>query len=534
MIPNFPQPFRDELFYSWVARHQWLMLNRNYANTSEKLLGKTNARVLTGLPTRLSNFAAAIGRQADVDHFIRCHTLLPVHAPFMASERLDKVVTAMKGNGHRSGGVMNWGTGSVGTVSPDYLRFCPACATDERATTGEAYWHRLHHVPGILVCSVHDVMLEESSAAANDLRRLHAAESVIDVKEPKRLEISNAEHSLLLRLSVGAAWLLENWIPGNEPSWLHERYWQLAIRRAFISPSGSILWKNLLPSIQQRYSPSVLMTLNCSIPQKAFNYQDFWLTNLLRDVERVQPPIRHLLLMDFLGVSAREFFDPDFDKNTLGAAPRKCENPVCPQHGNEVVNVTHEYYRRKKMARLRLSCLACGRKSFLVTVAGQERSYVSVYGEVWDAVLTELWKDQSLAINDIARKLGVKNLTVKRQAVRLDLQFPREGGGYAADVNGLHQPGNGIEGFETKRSEKREEWLALRKEHPAALTCELLRLAPRCYGWLWEHDRDWHAQNCPPRQRAPVPWIRQKEPPESEPKSAQQTPDETGLTAGDS
>ena len=42
------------------------------------------------------------------------------------------------------------------------LRYCPACVNRERSRFGEAYWHRSHQFPGVLICTEHKAWLEES------------------------------------------------------------------------------------------------------------------------------------------------------------------------------------------------------------------------------------------------------------------------------------------------------------------------------------------------------------------------------------
>lgn len=43
-------------------------------------------------------------------------------------------------------------------------RFCPECARQELASLGESYWHRLHQLPGVLVCIVHHCRLRQAES----------------------------------------------------------------------------------------------------------------------------------------------------------------------------------------------------------------------------------------------------------------------------------------------------------------------------------------------------------------------------------
>ncbi len=47
--------------------------------------------------------------------------------------------------------------------SKKFLKFCPACIEEDTQKYGEPYWHRMHQVPGVLVCTIHSAILHDSS-----------------------------------------------------------------------------------------------------------------------------------------------------------------------------------------------------------------------------------------------------------------------------------------------------------------------------------------------------------------------------------
>jgi hypothetical protein len=390
---------------------------------------------------------------------------------------------------------------------PECLRFCPACVAEERNKTGEAYWHRLHQVTGVLVCPTHGLFLESSSIPLRALHHLHAAEDLLSIGVQRKTNSNNAEHKVLLKLAQDVAWLLKNWIPGNDVAWLHERYWLLATKLGFVSPSGCILWKNVFREIQQRYSAEVLELLQCVIPERAFQFRAFWLSNLLRGVESAQPAIRHLLLMDLLKVEVKEFFGLTRHSAIIETQPHECDNPVCPKQGQPVARVQHSYDRRKKVPMLLMTCPQCGQKSYRFTIGDRERKRIKEYGPVWDSELSRLWADQKLSLRSVARKLGVLAGQVGKEAMRLGLPFPRIGRGYVVYTRKL--PGSVIRlnHLGEERIKRRSKWLELRESHPSVSTSQLQRLGPT-YGWLYAHDRVWLQANCPPRIRPPSPWRR--------------------------
>ena len=464
-------------------------------------------RVAVIQPTRLADFVARLGRgDVNAENLIREHKLLPVYAPFLPPDRLTKIQAAMEGSGTIPKGS---GAANVCVRNPDTLRFCPACAVEERNRTGEAYWHRLHQVAGVLVCPTHDVFLESSAIPLRALTRLHAAEDVVSIEIQRKLDPSNPEHRLFRRIAQGVAWLLENWIPGNEAASISDRYFLLATQKGFVSPGGCILWKRVLRDITQQYSTSLLETLQCSIPAKAFAHRSFWLTKLIHGLNCVQPPVRHLLLMDFLGVSAQDFFDPERHAEKFGTKLRACDNPFCPKSGQLVATIDYHYNRRTKAAELRTTCPECGRISLRIKVGNLEKEKIVEYGYAWDAELARLWPDKSLSFRNVARKLGVSSCgPVRIQAFRLDLPFPRVGGRFAIKLRVTPRFVTIAQHRETERPKRRAEWLAICKSHPSASSSELRPLASACYSWLYEHDRNWFNDSLPARRCPSSPWHR--------------------------
>ena len=43
-----------------------------------------------------------------------------------------------------------------------YLCYCPECAKADRHKYGETYWHMIPQLPGVYVCPIHAVPLEET------------------------------------------------------------------------------------------------------------------------------------------------------------------------------------------------------------------------------------------------------------------------------------------------------------------------------------------------------------------------------------
>lgn len=88
------------------------------------------------------------------------HSVFPYATAFMeANLHRKSLVTAMaEGTAARGIGA------TVQSVSDHvrYRRYCLRCAEEDRSRWGESYWHRSHHLPGVLLCLEHGTPLRET------------------------------------------------------------------------------------------------------------------------------------------------------------------------------------------------------------------------------------------------------------------------------------------------------------------------------------------------------------------------------------
>jgi hypothetical protein len=108
MLLNFPHPFPDELYYSWLARYKWARSLNNHSRAMRLITGRRVHNIAVILPTGLAAFASQLANSNfDPDRIMQQHTLLPVYAPFLPSNRLAKVEATMRGVGRPSAVSLN-------------------------------------------------------------------------------------------------------------------------------------------------------------------------------------------------------------------------------------------------------------------------------------------------------------------------------------------------------------------------------------------------------------------------------------------
>jgi hypothetical protein len=502
MILNCATPFEDELLYSLLARTKWLYRVESHKRTASWLFAVSHALAIIDLPARLGALQrVGLGfGGGDPQHLMWNQTLLPFYAPFLPQERVVEIEHDLTKNGGRAvycrAGIM-----ASKTRPPSHLRFCPRCAQSERAVTGEAYWHRLHQIAGVEICPVHRVFLVNSSVRVQLRRTRQAfvpAEEVIPEVVPVPMDVSDANHQALLRISTGAAWLLSQSLSGHGLEDLRQRYLLHATEQGFATASGRIRWRRLLPEFMRRFPSSLLRQLQCEWPSGS---SDHWLARMLRRPRVAQSPIRHLVLMDFLGINPESFFQRHTSAPLFGSGPWKCVNPVCPQNGHPAIDKMRMELASDRQNWVGIfTCPVCSQTRVRKPGMDQEKGRVRDYGHLWNAKLEGFWNDANISLRGVARALGVDSATVLHHAAERGLCFPRLGrrtsGKSGPQIFAKLKPDTNIE-----MAKRRAEWLTLREQHPAG-TVKCLRItAPACYMYLYRHDRNWLLANSPPRSK---------------------------------
>lgn len=311
MIACFPDPFPDELLYSVCARFHSRLQYSNKKSVLQELFDSSSCTAIVDLPCRLGSLVAALppGHNYSVDQLIDNHTLLPFFSSFLPPEQITKIREDMYGSGglkvHRRSGLM-----ASRIPTPELFRFCPECVLEDRNRNGETYWHRIHQLPGVLVCPIHSLLLENTNVRRNSSRdslRFVPAEDAVRSLPARPIDLSNHTHQVLLKLAQDAAWLLGQTSRGADPNAIYNRYLKLLIDRSFCTYTGCVHVEPLLSSFREHYSPDVLTLLHCE-----FNGRDQvktnWLLRLVRRPKHAQHSLYHLLLIRFLGFTVEDFF----------------------------------------------------------------------------------------------------------------------------------------------------------------------------------------------------------------------------------
>lgn len=129
---------------------------------------------------------------------------------------------------------------------------------------------------------------------------------------------------------------------------------------------------------------------------------------------------------------------------------------------------------------------------------------VETYGPLWESALRSLWENPLLGIKKIARQLGVNPVTLRYQAAKLGLKFPRPGYSTASCEKYLPHPKPAWTIAPETLARYRKAWLAVRETYPEASRTFLARQASAEHRWLRKHDIAWLEANQPPARKPPT------------------------------
>jgi hypothetical protein len=503
LIACFCDPHPDELLYSAWARSGDRVRYPYKTMVLQELFGSSTIRPNIDLPCYLKYFVDSlpVGHGYTVDYFIDHHTLLPFYGAFFTSERLKSIKEQMNSGDPSSLHYrVGMSSGRRGIPTPPWLRYCPNCVEEDRVLFGVCYWHRLHQVPGVELCPIHSMMLEQSllpTRGSENGYPLVSAEQAIQLTPP-RSAASSPFSQILMDIAIEISYLLEHPFIFQDPHLFPQRYRALLAQHDFITPRGFIRVNDFLKSFTEYYPQELLRTIHCEI--KVLDHPEHtWIARLPQNNSKVYHPLYHILVIHFLDSTLERFLCQDHTlPSPFGDGPWPCLNPVCEYYQQRRIPTyqTKEVKVKGKVTG-EFTC-TCG---YTYIRSGPDLSpddifqkgKVLSYGPVWEAKLRELWLDKQVSLKSLAYHLGVDPKTARRQAGLLDLALRQD------DPNA--PPEKTLPASNKKdRSWYRTQWLVILEEAKDEPLYVLRGRAKGIYSWLARNDKDWFAAHHPVRR----------------------------------
>lgn len=473
----FPPLYDDELLYSGLARYHRQTGNFSTKRTLAELFGSTSICATTTFSSNLNNLWERLNKSIyyDPNALIAKYTLLPYYAPFLPTARFEELKRIMReDNGTNI--YMKLGKVASAIKSPLYLRYCPKCLEDDKKRNGEAYWRRTHQIEGVQFCHIHCCLLIDSSIPLAGRKNKHAFYTVehgITSLEYTRNECSENIEPLMF-ISKQSHYLLNNELLPIGLDQLYQFYKNELLKKGFVSALGEVRCAELRTEFIAHYGPPFLQSLNCYInPEDGHS----WLHKLVRKPRVTCHPLRHILLLGFLGKEIAAIYENHISTSQpFGPGPWMCLNKAALHYKQQVISdcaITRCSDTGKPVGIF--SCL-CG---FVYSRRGPDKletdlcriGRIKSFGQVWTEKLHEL-NQTNFSLRKKAEILGVDPNTVKRQ-IEVKRVFIQ------ANTND-----------DTKNS-YRLAWSNLLSTYYDKKIVDLRSKNQGVYKWLYRNDREW-------------------------------------------
>ena len=412
---KLPIPYPDELLYSVIARYHMRAGNNSPKWTLRELFGTENVILTLDLPSHISaltNLSSPDG--LGEDYWIGQHTLLPIYAPFLPITRVEKVRSLLKGNDGSGIHVLIGITAST-IERPGNLLYCPDCYDQDIRRFGEPYWHRVHQVPGVLVCPDHGEVLHrvvEPEVDRHGLFALPISKELFASVPDLKVNITDIEREELIEIARDMQALFSN---SNGFKLFDIKMGLLGklSELGLVSSGERVRQQYLLERFVGHYGKSMLRLLD-SLPESP---EHSWLTHATRRQRYAIHPLRMVLLIRFLYGSLREYMDQkDGPYLPFGRGPWPCLNKAAQHYRVEVIDNLQIKRCSSAGNPIGIFLCSCG---FAYSRRGPDtsekdrfvRGRIVSFGDTWLNKLDETMKN-GLSYRAAAKMLGVDPVTV--------------------------------------------------------------------------------------------------------------------------
>lgn len=498
----FPEPLPDEPLYSLVARYKEACGYGSHRDAVKDVFGSDSVSAVVDLPSHLADLEGRCPWQdMSVETVISKHTAAPYYYFFASDSRRVRLRAALSSARPPSGPAVI-GAMAVRVKNPRFLRYCPLCACDDRSTHGVAYWHRVHQLPGVVVCQVHDVGLIDSPVLRATRRTRYAFHSLEIVLQPKTTgaTIKKSVPPTAQLIAHDSAWLLSQ---RDIPPQLNLVRAALQARfklMGWLTHSGRIHARVFYAAWNEKYPAVFRAALCCGID----DLEDplVYVRSLLYGGRKTVHPLLALLIVRLAGESPESLYATAYalaggeNQPTLSA---QCINPICPEVKTSRATKARQSGGTTKA--IHVHCTKCGMQYRKYETEAKAVRVVS-RGWLWEERLRELAARRELSLRRIATQLGVDPMTIKRHANRLRLVVPWSAPDTARATRIVD-----TQIMESMRSE----WLRLQVANPDLSRTDLRKRAAALWAWLYRNDRLWLVENQPTKkqkltQRERVDW----------------------------
>jgi hypothetical protein len=238
MLSFFPTSYPDELIYSILARYHIRSGNKIFSQTDIEIFNYCSHQSYKNFLPKNLNYLVnnlPLSSKQNVENIIQNHTLYPFYVTFLTPPEAWVVKNLMikKVNGSLLQAA------KIAQTHEDlrkFFRFCPACLEEDTQKYGEAYWHRIHQTPGVLICPIHGVALQDSLVSLDAIGiHYHAASLENCLLTSYSTTYLDETRQKLLMFAQDIEWLMNHcYLSFQGMAWQRMQYQSYLIRQGFL------------------------------------------------------------------------------------------------------------------------------------------------------------------------------------------------------------------------------------------------------------------------------------------------------------
>ena len=497
MIGYFPIRYNDELLYSIIARYHVHTGIMSYKTTISELFGKSTMRAVIDFPGNLQGLVKNLPfNKLTSEMIIKENTMFPIYQPFLPEERANIIKRKLE-NGDNTHIHAQVGITSSRISNPGHLVYCPHCYQEELDKYGEPYWHRIHQVPGVLVCPHHGCILTKSkvilplSSQHEYIASFNAVDDLSDLNIMYTVGIQDE----LFKIANDLYWIINSNLSSKPFNYYREKYLSALIKKNLATPAGRIRQKDFVSDFISYYTPEILTVLGCYCNP---DHESNWIREIVRKHRKMFHPLYHVLMMRFLFGSAENFFKESTSLQVFGNGPWCCLNPAADhfmENCVKVVTYSLNYKTKKITGKFHCTCGYIYSRNYEEGTNEKQdigkKCRVIEFGPIWIKTMERMVKEGK-SLTSISKELRTDIRTIEKRLKLLEVK--QNVTDSIIEVDKRKQDGELL-------SFKRELWKKLREENPDLTKTELRAKVKGLYTWLYRHDRDWLNHNSPRTER---------------------------------
>jgi len=472
-----PHLIDEELLFSWISRLHFLNAQSDPRKTLASLFGTSTGILSADLPCRLRSFierTAGWGPFASVEALAMSSTLLPYYVRFFPPDRVQKTFNSTQEDKPK-GLKLAMGLVANGFGASTTLRSCATCDSKCIDCHGCVIWHRVHQLPGVLICPTHREPLQHvllQSKQSHRQQLILSTNRVID-------RVGDTENKCVQRVAVLSDEALKIRAPAISAKTRREIYARGLAENGFVY-NGRVNWRGLVAAIREEYADFKGFPFRQRL-MSTERWPARWLYDLCCRPERALHPLCHLLLIGLLFKDVRTFFSSAQDIPQVNQIACHATLSESHQHGADAL---HVLLKNQKLscrqvaheAGISTTTVVLRRRSLGVSIAERRKT---ITPSKFDEIKRLLQAGSSPPT--VAHKTGLSLSSVYRSLALLP--------GLVKDRKRKERA------FDSLRY--RAQWLDAKNSNPTATTKQIRTIAGAAYAWLYRHESTWLNENVP-------------------------------------